>query len=455
VSAPTTRPGTDPEPTTSTAGRAAPVWYPLPAEPEAARRVADAFEVAYGHPPDGVWAAPGRVNLIGEHVDYNAGLCLPFALPQRTFVALGVRADSRLRLRSVQLADQPLSDQPPSGQPSGGDADGGRAGDAAGTWSGSLDEVGPGLVPGWTGYVAGVPWALARDGFEVPGFDAVIDGQVPFGSGLSSSAALECAVAVALDEVAGLGLAGTDAGRVRLAAACVRAENEVAGAPTGGLDQTASLRCRAGSAALLDCADFSVEQVPFDPAAAGLELLVMDTRAHHQHSDGQYGARREDCGRLATLLGVASLRDVAPGDLDVAAAAVSAAVPDADTATRLLRRLRHVVTEIDRVRATVELLRAGRLREIGPLLEASHASLRADYQVSCAELDLACRAAVGAGALGARMTGGGFGGSAIALVESAAVDAVASAVTAAFAAAGFVPPAFLRAVPSAPACRIT
>ena len=445
-----TSPGTAPSPGTSPLPGSArgtaqtpgpvPVWYPLPTDTEAAAAVAEAFRTTHGRDPDGVWAAPGRVNVIGEHVDYNAGLCLPFALPHRTFVALGLRTDGELRLRSLQLGTDP----------------------DAGTWSGRLDQVGPGRVTGWAGYAAGVPWALRQAGFEVPGFDAVVDGHVPFGSGLSSSAALECAVAIGLDDLAGLGLGGTDQGRAVLAAACVRAENDIAGAPTGGLDQAASLRSRAGTALLLDCRDFSLEPVPLDLTAAGLELLVMDTRTHHLHSDGQYGARRQACDRLARLLAVPALRDVAPAGLDAALAAVHdalatvhAGAESAAEADELGRRLRHVVTEIGRVSDTVDLLRAGRLRQIGPLLDASHASLRYDYEVSCDELDLACAAALAAGALGARMTGGGFGGSAIALVESAAVYPVAAAVAAAFAASGFSAPAFLRAVPAAAAGRVS
>jgi galactokinase len=417
----------------------APVWYPLPDSEQAAGAVSAAFAAEYGHPPDGVWAAPGRVNVIGEHVDYNAGLCLPFALPQRTFVALAARRDDTVRVRSLQVT---------------GDAGPDRAGPDrdrpdSGRWEGRLADLAPGRVPGWAGYAVGVPWALRQGGLAVPGFDAVLDGYVPLGSGLSSSAALECAVAVALDDVAGLGLGGSDDGRVRLAAACVRAENEMAGAPTGGLDQASSLRCRPGAALLLDCRDFSVVQVPLDLASVGLQLLVIDTRAHHALVDGQYGDRRSGCDQACRELEVRSLREIDPGRLDDALSRL-----DRIEGGRLGPLVRHVVTEIARVRAAVDLLRAGRVREIGPLLDASHASLRDDYQVSCPELDLACSTAVGAGALGARMVGGGFGGSAIALVEADRVDAVAVAVTDAFAAAGFDPPAFLAAVPSAGAGRV-
>ncbi len=412
-------------------------WYPDAddaAQAAAVERVGRSFAAMHGAEPAGVWGAPGRVNVIGEHVDYNGGLCLPFALPHRTYVALSPRDDDLLTVTSAQVAD-------------------GDSGQGLPRWQGRLADVAPGTVDGWAAYAVGVPWALREDGLHVPGLDAVVDGLVPLGAGLSSSAALECAVAVAVDDVAGLGLGGSDEGRARLAAACVRAENDIAGAPTGGMDQAASLRCRPGSALLIDCLDFSVRHVPFDLAAAGLELLVVDTRAHHALSDGQYGSRREACERAAALLGVRWLREIAPEQLDAALDRLRDEVDDPEEADEMARRVRHVVTEIDRVRRTVELVDAGDLAGVGPLLDASHASLRDDYEVSCLELDVACEAALGAGALGARMTGGGFGGSAIALVRSADVDDVARAVAAAFAARDLAAPAFLRAVPSEPARR--
>ena len=395
-------------------------WYPPPDASRAARSVTEAFHREHGHAPAGVWAAPGRVNVIGEHVDYNQGLCLPFALEHRTFVAVRPRDDDRV---SVWSAQEPL------------------------TWEGPLGEVAPGTVPGWAGYAVGVPWALRAAGHVVPGLDIVVDGQVPRGSGLSSSAALECAVAVALDELAGLGLASDDAGRARLAAACVRAENDVAGAPTGGMDQAAALRAHAGHALLLDCRDFSVRQEPLDLAAHGLALLVIDTRARHALVDGQYGSRRAVCEQAARLLSRESLRDVEPAELEDAVGSLPH--------DEMRRLVRHVVTEIDRVRTAAAVLDTGRMRDLGPLLDASHRSLREDFRVSCEELDLACEAAAEAGALGARMTGGGFGGSAIALVERGAEQAVADAVTAAFDRAGYRAPAFLPAHPSGPAARVT
>lgn len=394
---------------------------------EGAERVRALFAQAFDVQPDGVWSAPGRVNLIGEHTDYNGGLCLPIALPHRTYVALRRRDDDTVRLVSAQ--------------------------DGAQVRELRLADVAPGAVEGWPAYVAGVAWALREAGSHVDGFDVAVDSCVPFGAGLSSSAALECAVAVALDATHDLGLAGPagapdDAGRARLAAACVRAENEIAGAPTGGMDQSASLRATQGHALLLDCLDGSVRQVPFDLAADGLALLVVDTRAEHALVDGQYAARRAACEAAAARLGVGALREVSPGGLHGALATLD---DGSDDGAVQVRRVRHVVHEIARVERFVALLDADGLREVGPLMDASHASLRDDYEVSCTELDVAVEAARAAGALGARMTGGGFGGSAIALVEQDAVDDVAAAVADAFAVAGLRAPAFAVALPGGPA----
>lgn len=357
----------------------------------------------------GRWAAPGRVNLIGEHVDYAAGLCLPFALAQRTVVEAAPLPGGRVRARS-------------------------RAED--GGFDGVLDDVGPGSPPGWAGYAVGVLWALREAGHPVGGLDLLVTDTVPLGAGLSSSAALEAAVALAAQDLFGL-----DLPRTALAEACVRAENEVVGAMTGGMDQAAALLARAGHALLLDTRDGSVRHVPFAPADDGLAVLVIDTKVRHELADGQYGARRAAVEEAAAALGRPNLRDAGLSDL-------TGLDPERQ------RRARHVVTEIARVREVVSLLDAGRLPEIGPLLDASHASLAGDYEVSCAELDLAVEAARAHGALGARMTGGGFGGSAIALVPLDRVDAVADGVRAAFARAGLAEPDVHTAEPSAGAERV-
>lgn len=423
-----------------------------------AHSAAELFRSRFGAEPDGVWSAPGRVNLIGEHTDYNGGLCLPIDLPHRTYVALRRRDDDVLRLVSEREHAM---------------------------WTGTTDQVHPGAHLGWAAYVAGVAWAVNESadpapvtgadatgdvratsdthpasgtrpapGTRVAGVDAAVASCVPYGAGLSSSAALESAVAVALDDVCDLGLGDSDAGRAVLAAACVRAENEIAGAPTGGMDQSSSLRAQPGHALLLDTRDGTVRHVPFDLSAHGLALLVIDTRAEHQLADGQYANRRATCEAAAARLGHATLREVGAGAELEAALALLAEPGDADAETTI-RRVRHVVTEIARVEDFVALLDAGRVAEVGPLMDASHASLRDDYEVSCAELDLAVSVARANGALGARMTGGGFGGSAIALVEADGVERIASAIADAFGAAGFTSPVFLVADASAPADRDT
>ena len=366
------------------------------------RTATDAARI-FGRAPDGVWAAPGRVNLIGEHTDYNAGFCLPVALAHRTTVAAARRTDDRVRITSRQV-------------------------DA--TFTGTVGEVGP----GWTAYPTGVLWALREAGVDVGGVDLHVDSTVPVGAGLSSSAALTCAVALAIAE--------EGVPREQLVAICVRAENEAVGAPTGGMDQAVALLARAGTALLLDCRDSSTEHLPLDLAAADLELLVIDTRAGHSLVDGQYAQRRADCEAAAATIGVPSLREATAEEVD--------ALVD----PRLRARARHVVTEIARAEAFAVLLREGRLGETGALLDASHTSLREDFEVSCDELDAAVVVARDAGAIGARMTGGGFGGSAIALVPAGTSGAVASAVDRAFDARGWRAPGFLRAEPSAAGSRV-
>ena len=364
--------------------------------------VAQAFSDVFGSEPSGVWSAPGRVNLIGEHTDYNAGLCLPIALPHRTYAAARLRPDRQLRLHSLQSSE---------------------------SYNLELDDIRPGNPSGWGAYAAGVLWAFDAAGHQVQGLDVMVDGQVPVGAGLSSSAALECAVAAAVSDLLGLALLSDDHARAALASICVNAENTIAMAPTGGMDQAASLRCQEANALLLDCRDGSVQQVPFDPSAHGLTLLVMNTLATHSLVDGQYEQRRASCDEAARQLGVISLREVSIDGLGQAL--------DRLSDTRVRARARHVLTEIDRVRQTAALLRAGRMSDVGPVFNASHASMRDDFEISCAELDAAVETATAHGALGARMTGGGFGGSAIALVPASRTAEVATAVVHTFADNGF------------------
>jgi galactokinase len=364
------------------------------------------FVAVYGAEPDGVWAAPGRVNLIGEHTDYNDGFVLPFALPQRTVVG-------------ASRVDTPEWT----------------------VWSGQADEqISFDLsarVPGWGAYVAGVVWALREAGFDVPGARMAITSDVPLGAGLSSSAALESSVLTALVDLGGLDLPVEQ--RPRLAQ---RAENEYAEIPTGIMDQSASIRCRAGHALFLDCRSLEVEHIPFDVAAAGLAVLVIDTKAPHRHVTSEYATRRATCEEAARTLGVPALRDATPSLV----AGLSDPVQ--------LRRARHVVTENQRVLDTVALLREGRIHEIGPLMTASHTSMRDDFEITVPEVDTAVEAALSAGAHGARMTGGGFGGCVLALVDADSTDKVAAAVASAFAARGFSPPEPFVAVPGPGATRL-
>jgi galactokinase len=382
----------------------------------AADEVADRFQELYGTGPEGVWAAPGRVNLIGEHTDYNDGFVMPFALPHTTVAAVARREDGRLRLHSADIDAGPVEL--------------------------SLDDLAPETDKSWTAYPAGVVWALREAGHEIDGADIHLASTVPSGAGLSSSAALEVVVALALNDLYQLGLRGW-----QLARLCQRAENVYVGAPTGIMDQTASACCEDGHALFLDTRDLSQKQIPFDLAAEGMRLLVVDTQVKHAHSDGEYGKRRAGCEKGAALLGVDALRDVAYDDLDAALDRLG----DEDEVRRLVR---HVVTEDQRVERVVSLLESGDTRGIGPVLTEGHASLRDDFRISCPELDLAVDTALATGALGARMTGGGFGGSAIVLTEEAAVDPITKAVEAAFAKAGFTTPRTFTAVPAAGAHRV-
>jgi galactokinase len=393
-----------------------------------AERAAELFKGRFGGAPDGVWLAPGRANLMGEHTDYNDGFVLPFALSQATTAAAARRTDGRLLLCSRQEPDDVLEI--------------------------ALDGLAPGTVSGWGAYAAGVAWALRSAGYQVPGACIAIDSDVPAGAGLSSSAALECATALALTELALTELApaeldGAPVLRGELAAIARRAENEFVGVPSGIMDQSASLLSQADHALLLDCRSLDRSQVPFDPAAAGSRLLLINTRARHDLSDGGYGRRRAECEEAARLLGVSSLRDITD-------AADTARLAD----PVLRRRARHVVTDNQRVLQVTGLLRGSpgdrpdTYREIGRLLTQAHSSLRDDFEISWPEADAAVEAALAAGALGARMMGGGFGGCVLALVPEAASGPVRGAVSEAYAWHGWTAPEFLDAVPSDHARRL-
>ncbi|TWG03669.1 galactokinase [Streptomyces brevispora] len=378
-----------------------------------------AFTELYGTAPEGIWAAPGRVNLIGEYTDFNDGFVMPLALPHTARAAVARRTDGVLRLHSTDVP--------------------------GGVVQLRVDELAPNEGHGWTAYPAGVVWALREAGHPVTGADIQLTSTVPTGAGLSSSAALEVVTGLALNDLFGLGL-----GAAELAVLAQRAENAFVGVPCGVMDQMASACCTEGHALHLDTRDLTRRQVPFDLAAHGLQLIVVDTRVKHTLGDGAYAERRAACEEGARALGIGKLRELPYEGLGAALDTLAAAGADES----VVRCVRHVVSDNQRVEQVIALLDAGDVRSAGPVLTAGHASLRDDLRVSCVELDLVVATANAAGALGARMTGGGFGGSAIVLVEEAQTDTVTKSVLEAFTSAGYAAPGVFLAVPSAGAHRI-
>ncbi|MCU1413187.1 MAG: galK [Microbacteriaceae bacterium] len=365
-------------------------------------RARDGFESVFGYRTDALWSAPGRVNLIGEHTDYNLGFVLPFAINRRTVAAVSLREDRIARVASA-FADEIVEID--------------------------LTKISPDSVGGWAAYPFGVAWALGQHGADllaVPGFDIFVESDVTVGAGLSSSAAIESAVALALNDLWGLEL-----DRRTLAEVGRQAENEVVGAPTGIMDQSASLLGESDSAVFLDCRSLESRIVPLGLERDGLALLVIDTGITHAHATGGYADRRASCELGAKLLGVRSLREVAVDDLARAQVLM-------DDVT--FRRVRHIVTENQRVLETVATLESIGARGIGGLLDASHLSMRDDFEISIPELNLAVETAVENGALGARMTGGGFGGAAIAMVSTGDLSRVQLAIDRAFFSQGFSRP---------------
>lgn len=375
----------------------------------------DALKARYrdvvGEEPEGLWFAPGRVNLIGEHTDYNDGFVLPFALGRKAVIAGGRRDDDQLLIVSLELDDEVRT---------------------------SIGELEPG-TEGWFSYLAGVVWALREAGHDVGGANLVMTSDVPLGAGLSSSAAIECATVATLVDLYGLDIDPME--RAKLARV---AENAYVGAPTGLLDQAASTLCRADHGLFLDCRTLETEHVPLPMAEQGYEMLVLDTKTPHSHVDGEYGTRRATCEAAAEKLGLMALRDVT--DLDAALAQL-----DDET---MVKRVRHVVTENERVLKAFELARTADLSELAPLLDASHASMRDDYEITAPTVDLAVDTAKQAGALGARMTGGGFGGCIIALTKAGEADRIGHAVAEAFDGAGFGAPVWFTVTPAPGAGRI-
>ncbi len=362
------------------------------------------FTEIFGLAPDLVTAAPGRVNLIGEHVDYNDGFVLPFAINARTYCALRIREDSRIRIASKQ--------------------EDGTAFEA------EISSLKPLTGPVWTRYILGVIWALeVKTGVEI-----FVDSEVPTGAGLSSSAALECSVAIALNEILTLNKSLQELARITQ-----RAENEFVGVPCGIMDQSISLMGKSGHALLLDCRDLSTRQIKVDFETFGLKLLIVDTRAHHALVDGGYAERRAQCEEVARELKVKALRDLTLNELEVARGKLKEIN---------FKRARHVISEIARVHDAVTALEANEFETFGRLLTDSHTSLRDDYNVSCPELDVAVDTALANGALGARMVGGGFGGSAIALIKDADAGKIGAAIEHAFKDRGFKAPRFFDSLPS-------
>ena len=362
------------------------------------------FLETFGAEPDLVAAAPGRVNLIGEHIDYSDGFVLPFAIKDRTLVAARKRGDSTVRIASAQRRNKIVTVD--------------------------ISTVKPGLKGEWERYALGVLWALGVK----EGVDLLIDGHVPLGAGLSSSAALECSVATAMNHLFDLGF-----NLEELARLTQKAENQYVGVPCGIMDQSVSLMATQGSALLLDCRDLTTKNIPFDVASSGLELLIIDTQAHHALTDGGYAERRASCESVVAKLGISSLRELSMEQLENSRGLL--------TETEFVRA-RHAVTEMKRVLECVEALSNSDFERVGQLINQSHASLRDDYTVSCPELDTAVEAALAAGALGSRMVGGGFGGSAIALIQASKTTETIKAVEKAFSSKGFKAPRFFTSLPS-------
>lgn len=364
------------------------------------------FIALFEQPPELISQAPGRVNLIGEHVDYCDGFVMPFAISDCTYAAIGRRSDRKIRIASAQRPGQ--------------------------IFESSLDKLAPHSPGDWERYILGVIWAFGDS--TTTGLDILIDGHVTLGAGLSSSAALECAVAISLNEIFSTGHSLPELARL-----AQRAENDYVGMPCGIMDQSVSLMAQSGNALLLDCRDLSTEQIPLDLASAGLELLIIDTQAHHALVDGGYAERRASCESAADKLEIKALRDCSITQLEGSRSLLT---------TLEYKRAEHIVNDIARVHHCAELLRVNDFRAVGEILTKSHASLRDLFEISCPELDLAVATALKNNSLGGRMIGGGFGGSAIALFKVTDISQAKRAIAEAFKSAKYTEPRFFTSLPS-------
>ena len=366
--------------------------------------ITELFAKGFGYPPEVVASAPGRVNLIGEHIDYSEGFVLPFAIDAVTKCAIAKRDDGKIRIISAQKKNEVIES--------------------------NLEAIAAKEGSAWSRYIYGVIWAMEIE----TGLDIYIDGKVPLGAGLSSSAALECSLATALNHLFHL-----EKTLPELARLTQRAENDYVGVPCGIMDQSISLMARAGYGLLLDCQDLSTRHIKIDFASKSLRLLIIDTQAHHALTDGGYAKRRESCEEVAKIFSIPSLRQLSMESLLAHKAKLS---------ELQFKRARHGVSEMLRVLDAVKALEAEDFEALGQLLNQSHNSLRDDYEVSCPELDLAVDTALSSGALGARMVGGGFGGSAIALIKESDAGTISSTIERAFAKNGFKAPRFFDSLPS-------
>ena len=366
--------------------------------------ITELFAKGFGYPPEVVASAPGRVNLIGEHIDYSEGFVLPFAIDAVTKCAIAKRDDGKIRIISAQKKNEIIES--------------------------NLEAIAAKQGSTWSRYIYGVIWAMEIE----TGLDIYIDGKVPLGAGLSSSAALECSLATALNHLFHL-----EKTLPELARLTQRAENDYVGVPCGIMDQSISLMARAGYGLLLDCQDLSTRHIKIDFASKSLRLLIIDTQAHHALTDGGYAKRRESCEEVAKIFSIPSLRQLSMESLLAHKAKLS---------ELQFKRARHGVSEMLRVLDAVKALEAEDFEALGQLLNQSHNSLRDDYEVSCPELDLAVDTALSSGALGARMVGGGFGGSAIALIKESDAGTISSTIERAFAKNGFKAPRFFDSLPS-------